>query len=44
MDRRFQALEGRFDEIADGLDALEIGTTREGMKTGGGPRKDVAQR
>ena len=29
MDRRFQALEGNFDEIADRLDALAIGLDRD---------------
>ena len=28
VDRRFQTFEGRFDEIADQLDALEIGANR----------------
>ena len=43
MDGRFQALEGRFDEIADRLDALAIGANRGRNEDRRGPREDVAQ-
>ena len=42
VDRRFEALEGRFDEIADRLDALAIGVNRGRNENMRGPR-DVAQ-
>ena len=41
--RRFQALEGCFDEIADRLDALAIGANRDRNEDRRGPTNDVAQ-
>ena len=43
VDRRFQALEWRFDKIADRLDALAIGVNRARNKDRMRPRNDVAQ-
>ena len=39
VDRRFQVLEGHFDETADKLDALQLVPTGVGMKTGGDQEK-----
>ena len=43
VDRRFLALEGRFYEITDRLDALVIGANRGWNKDKRRPREDVAQ-
>ena len=43
VDRRFQELEGHFDEIADILDALAISANKGRNEDRRGPRKDVAQ-
>ena len=43
MDRKFQALEGCFDEIMDRLDALPISANRGRNEDMRGPREDVAQ-
>ena len=42
VDRRFQALEGRFNEMADRLDALAIDANRGRNENRMGPREDVA--
>ena len=43
VDSRFQALEGRFDKIADILDALVIGANKGRNEDRRRPREDVTQ-
>ena len=42
MDHRFQAFEGRFDEIVDRLDALAFGANRGRNEDRRWPKDDVA--
>ena len=42
VDRRLQALEGRFDEIVDRLDALAFGANRDKNEDGMRLRDEVA--
>ena len=42
VDRRFQAFEGRFDEIADWLDAFALGANRDGNENIWQLKEDVA--
>ena len=43
VDRRFQAFEGHFDDIADRLDALALGANRGRNEDRRQLRDDVAQ-